>query len=675
MSFRSLLRLTQAGRVAALAAANAASAASAASAATLLATPAIVVLVGERPALADAGEPAEVEARRLIHMLGYVAMDYGGCVADGAVTSAIEYDEQLTLLGEAILITARIQPSALESGAGDLAQGVADVRALVEAKVSADRVAIAARTARARVAAAFRLAEAPLSRPDAERGAALYQENCASCHGPTGHADTKRAASLVPHPANFHDAAIAEQLTPTAVESTVRFGINGTAMVPFTFLRASERWDLAFHVAGLHHPQPGAAPRPLDLPRYSVVELAVRSDGDLRAELSARGIPAERHAALLAELRRRVPYAPEASSSPLSIARAALDRGRAALREGRLVEARAALDTAQLDGIDAAEASVRAVKDALADDLGDGAFALRAALAAGATTDALDIGMATLLRDATYAEVALARSGRAPGWLVALVSSRLLLRELAAAALFLAALAAVAPSRSRRVVHVASGAALLLALAAWVAAALGHVAGTWRTLMAGAATSLAVAAVTGAAALAWRRETRQARPHEPSRGGPSRGARAVVFATALLASFGAAFSGLDAALGVSLPVAPPAVAGVLLALALLVAGAALVTRVGRAAARRWASPPAWLVCLLCVPLAGRGVAALQLCGLLPVHGLPLPRIAALGIYPEVETCLVQAALLGLALAGAARGRRPSGAAGRASDAQGSASGA
>ncbi|WP_438010782.1 c-type cytochrome [Sorangium sp. So ce321] len=668
MSFRFLLRLAQVGRVAALAAA---SAASAASAVTLLATPAIVLIVGERLALADAGEPAEVEARRLIHMLGYVAMDYGGCVADGAVTSAIEYDEQLTLLGEAIHIAARIQPSALESGAGDLAQGVADVRALVEEKVSADRVAIAARTARDRVAAAFRLAEAPLSRPDVERGAALYQENCASCHGPTGHADTKRAASLVPHPANFHDAAVAEQLAPTAVESTVRFGVNGTAMVPFTFLTASERWDLAFHVAGLHHPQPGAAPRPLDLPGYSVVELAVRSDGDLRAELSARGVPADRHAALLAELRRRVPYTPEASSSPLSIARAALDRGRAALREGRLVEARAALDTARLDGIDAAEASVRAVKEALADDLGDGDFALRAALASGATTDVLDAGMATLLRDATYAEVALARSGRAPGRLVALVSGRLLLRELAAAALFLAALAAVAPSRSRRVVHVASGAALLLALAAWVAAALGHGAGFWRTLVAGAATSLAVAAVAGAAALALQRDARQPRPREPSREGLSRGARAVVFATALLASFGAAFSGLDAALGVSLPVSPPAVAGALLALALLVAGAALVIRVSRAAAHRWASPPAWLVCLLCAPLAGRGVAALQLCGLLPVHGLPLPRFAALGVYPAVETCLAQAALLGLALAGASRGRRASG----ASDAQGSASSA
>ncbi|HTN89889.1 MAG TPA: c-type cytochrome [Sorangium sp.] len=629
-------------------------------------------------ALADAGEPAEVEARRLIHMLGYVAMDYGGCVADGAVTSAIEYDEQLTLLGEAIHIAARIQPSALESGAGDLAQGVADVRALVEAKVSADRVALAARAARDRVAAAFRLAEAPLSRPDAERGAALYQENCASCHGPTGHADTKRAASLVPHPANFHDADIAEQLAPTAVESTVRFGVNGTAMVPFTFLTASERWDLAFHVAGLHHPQP-AAPRPLDLPGYSVVELALRSDGDLRAELSARGIPAERHAALLAELRRRVPYAPEASSSPLTTARAALDRGRAALREGRLVEARAALDTAQLDGIDAAEASVRTVKEALADDLGDGAFALRAALAAGAaagaTTEALDAGMAALLRDATYAEVSLARSGGAPGRLVALVSSRLLLRELAAAALFLAALAVVAPSRSRRVVHVASGAALLLALAVWVAAALGHMAGFWRTLVAGAATSLAVAVVAGAAALALWRDARQARPREPSREGLSRRARAVVFATALLASFGAAFSGLDAALGVSLPVAPPAVAGALLALALLVAGAALAIRVSRAAARRWASPPAWVACLLCIPLAGRGVAALQLCGLVPVHGLPLPRVAAIGIYPEVETCLVQAALLGLALAGAARGRRSAGVSGGAPDAQGSASSA
>ncbi|WP_437739363.1 cytochrome c [Sorangium sp. So ce1504] len=625
---------------------------------------AAVLLLGERPALADPGEPAEVEARRLVHVLGYVAMDYGGSVANGAVTSVIEYDEQLALLGEAIHVATRIQPSALESGAGDLAQGIVGVRELVEAKVAADRVAIAARGARDRVASAFRLAEAPLSRPDAKRGAALYQENCATCHGPTGHADTRRAASLVPHPANFHDAIIAEQLAPIGVESAVRFGVSGTAMVPFTFLSARDRWDLAFHVAGLHHPEPGESPRPLDLPDYSMVELAVRSDADLRAELSARGIPAERHAALLAELRRRVAYGGEAASHPLSIARAALDRGRAALREGRLVDAREALSTAQLDGIDVAEASVRTVKEALADDLGDGAFALRAALAAGATTDTLDAGMATLLRDATYAEVALARSGGAPGRLVAQVSSRLALRELAAAALFLAALAAVASSRSRRVVHVASGAALLLALAAWVAAALGHMAGFWRTLTAGATISLALAALAalaGAAALARRRGARQVRSHDPLHGGLSRGRRAAVFAAALLAGFGAAFSALDAALGVSLPVAPPAVAGVLFTLALLAAGAALVTRASRAAARRWASPPAWLACLLCVPLAGRAVAAFQLCGLLPLHRLPLPRFTALGIYPAVETCLVQAALLGLALAGAARGRRAEGA--------------
>ncbi|WP_437911469.1 cytochrome c [Sorangium sp. So ce302] len=625
---------------------------------------AAVLLLGERPALADPGEPAEVEARRLVHVLGYVAMDYGGSVANGAVTSVIEYDEQLALLGEAIHVATRIQPSALESGAGDLAQGIVGVRELVEAKVAADRVAIAARGARDRVASAFRLAEAPLSRPDAKRGAALYQENCATCHGPTGHADTRRAASLVPHPANFHDAIIAEQLAPIGVESAVRFGVSGTAMVPFTFLSARDRWDLAFHVAGLHHPEPGESPRPLDLPDYSMVELAVRSDADLRAELSARGIPAERHAALLAELRRRVAYGGEAASHPLSIARAALDRGRAALREGRLVDAREALSTAQLDGIDVAEASVRTVKEALADDLGDGAFALRAALAAGATTDTLDAGMATLLRDATYAEVALARSGGAPGRLVAQVSSRLALRELAAAALFLAALAAVASSRSRRVVHVASGAALLLALAAWVAAALGHMAGFWRTLTAGATISLALAALAalaGAAALARRRGARQVRSHDPLHGGLSRGRRAAVFAAALLAGFGAAFSALDAALGVSLPVAPPAVAGVLFTLALLAAGAALVTRASRAAARRWASPPAWLACLLCVPLAGRAVAAFQLCGLLPLHRLPLPRFTALGIYPAVETCLVQAALLGFALAGAARGRRAEGA--------------
>src|SRR4051812_25109322 len=64
----------------------------------------VVVLVGlawARPARADAGDAPDVEAQRLVHILGYTASDYGGAVARGQVVSQSEYDEQLALLADA----------------------------------------------------------------------------------------------------------------------------------------------------------------------------------------------------------------------------------------------------------------------------------------------------------------------------------------------------------------------------------------------------------------------------------------------------------------------------------------------------------------------------------------------------------------------------------------------
>src|SRR3954466_15833477 len=53
------------------------------------------------PARADAGDAPEVEAQRLVHILGYTASDYGGAVVKGAVINESEFEEQLSLLTDA----------------------------------------------------------------------------------------------------------------------------------------------------------------------------------------------------------------------------------------------------------------------------------------------------------------------------------------------------------------------------------------------------------------------------------------------------------------------------------------------------------------------------------------------------------------------------------------------
>src|SRR5512144_341159 len=127
---------------------------------------AVLALVFPRGARADEGDPPEVEAQRLTHILGYTAADYGGAVANGAIVSQTEYEEQLALLTDAAKIAAHLRAPAPP----DLAAQVARVRALVDRKAPEAEVGAAVAEVRASVTAAFQLAEAPATAPDPVRG-------------------------------------------------------------------------------------------------------------------------------------------------------------------------------------------------------------------------------------------------------------------------------------------------------------------------------------------------------------------------------------------------------------------------------------------------------------------------------------------------------------------------
>ena len=65
-----------------------------------------------------------------------------------------------------------------------------------------------------------------------------------------------------------------------------------------------------------------------------------------------------------------------------------------------------------------------------------------------------------------------------------------------------------------------------------------------------------------------------------------------------------------------------------------------------------------LLYVLAIVFAGQGLASLQTTGRLPLHPLPLPHLAVLGIYSTAETYLAQVALIGMAIVAAAVLRRP-----------------
>jgi high-affinity iron transporter len=619
---------------------------------------ALVVALAPRAAAAEAGEPPELDARRMVHILGYVAADYGGAVEGGAITNKDEFDEQLLLLTDAAKIAERIQPAVPSAPAGggeklDLIAAVAKVRGLVEAKAPEGAVAEAAGEARSGLINAFRLAQAPSSAPSAERGKALYAEHCATCHGETGRADTPRAATFTPRPASFLDPNIGENMTPFRVASTVRFGVSGTAMIPFTFLPEAEQWDLAFFVTGLRHT---AAPAS-EAPTYALGELAVRSDAEIRKDLAAAGIPEASHDAILADLRRRAPYDDRASSSPLTIARSKLHRAEILLARGERDAARSHIIDAYLEGIEPAEPAIRASDAALALTIEDCFRSLRARFEAGAPAAEVSSEIASVMREITRAEAALApsRGGRSFAS-TAFASAGILLREGVEAALLIAALLGLAAQAGlgdrKRYVHLGWGVALGLGALTWlVSSKLIAISGARRELIEGVTALLAMGVLFYVSySLLAKREVARWMKFLRERVS-KRSAALSLFGVALLAAYREAFETVlfYQALLASNASVTAALAGALAGAVLLVLLVVAYTRAGRFA------PPqvffkisSYLLYGLAVIFAGQGVSALQLAGVLPLHPVPGPAVPALGIYPTLETLGAQLVLLGFA---------------------------
>lgn len=613
----------------------------------------LVLASAPRIARADEGDSPEIEAQRLVHILGYTASDYGGAVAGGAITNPTEYEEQISLLADAAKIAARVQPK-VPAGATtpDLVAGVARVRALVEGKAPEAQVGAAVVEVRGAITGAFHLAEAPSAPPDPARGKALFNEHCATCHGESGRADSARAASLTPHPANFHDPRVGEALTPLRVAGTVRFGISGTAMAPFTFLSDADRWALGFYVTGLRHEAaPGNAS-----PAYTLAELAIRSDTQILTELAAAGIPQDQREATLSDLRRRAPYEDRASKSPLSVARAKLDRARAAIARGDRAAARGEIIDAYLEGIEPAEGPLRAVDTGLVNGLEQRFNALRARLESGAAPADVDEGIAALLGDVTRADLLLARPEERGFLSTAVSSGGILLREGVEAALLIAALLGIATQAGlgerKRWIHAGYLSALALGLITWFASArLIAVSGAKREMIEGVTALLATLVLFYVSfSLLAKKEVARWMKFLRAQVSPARAAASLFF-VAFLAAYREAFETVlfYQALLASNASTAAALAGALGGAVILSVIVVVYSRAGRFAPPQvFFKVSSYLLYALAVVFIGQGIAALQLTGTAPIHPLPIPAIPALGVHPTVETCAAQLVLLTLA---------------------------
>ncbi|HEX8583895.1 MAG TPA: FTR1 family protein [Allosphingosinicella sp.] len=615
------------------------------------------------PAAAQGGDVATTW-----RLLDYIAVDYREAVQGGKVHNPAEYQEMTEFSASVRERLGGLGPTAAKQAL------IADsdrLRGLVAAKAAPEEVARQARGLAGALLAAYPVPLAPQSAPDLARGAQLYSQNCASCHGLEGKADTAMAKGMDPAPIAFADRARAAERSVFGLYQVIDQGLEGTAMASYGHLPTEDKWALAFYAGRFAYPDAAAGRALWDADpalRARVKDLTALAG--LTPAALGREIGADKADKVMAYLRANpgaVAGGAADAGSTLDIARARLGESVAAYRAGDRKAAKALALAAYLDGFEPVEPVLNARDSGLMARVETAMAGLRSAIAQQRPADEVASRAAAVEALLADAEAALAPS-EASGASAFLGAFSILLREGLEALLIVVAMLAFLRKAERpemtRPVHYGWASAILAGVATWWAAT--HflsISGASRELTEGFGALLAAVVLLfvgiwmhgKAQADEWQRYLREKLGHALTRGSAW-----FLFLLAFVAVYREVFETIlfFAALSAEGNIPSLLLGAAVGALCLAVIAVAMFRFSRKLPISKFFAYSSLLMAVLAVVLAGKGVGALQEAGMIGVTPLAgFPRLPILGVSPSAETLGAQFAVLALLVFGFTRNRR------------------
>ena len=617
----------------------------------LLALLTLAAFLSGRPALAN-------DAATVWRLLDYVAVDYAGAVENGRIINQAEYAEMVEFSA-----TIRTRIGALPvtaSRAALLAQAEGLQRAVAE-KAAPVAIAARARSLASALLIAYPMAQAPVGAPDLQRGAALYAQNCASCHGGNGDGHGPAAVNLDPPPIAFTDIGRARERSLFGLYQVIDQGLDGTAMASFAGLPAEDRWALAFYVGSIAFRNADEGER------------LWRSDPALRQRFPnlaaltsvtpaalARDVGPAKADAVTAYLRTHSSVIAQNSGS-LALARQRLNEALDAYRAGNRSRAEELALSAYLDGFEPLEPILASRSADLMARIERAMGELRASISRAQPVPAVAERVAALDRLFDEAESVLSPSASSD-MSTFIGAFTILLREGLEAILIIIAMIAFLRKADRQdalpYVHGGWVAALIAGGLTWVAATyLIGISGASRELTEGFGSI--IAAIVLLTVGVWMHGKSQADEwqryiREKLGKALSRGSAWFLFGLAFLVVYREVFETVlfYAALwtqGNGGAILAGIGAGVV---SLAVIGWILLRYSRRLPIGKFFAYSSFLVAVLTVVLAGKGVAALQEAGLIDVSPLDgYPRIPILGMFPTSQVAIAQLSAFGAIVIG------------------------
>jgi len=196
-------------------------------------------------------------ARRVVAAASLAAKEYalGVVPAGGQITQPEEVDEAKLFIQQAQFDVAGL-PVAARANTHSTLSRITQLLESLAPPDSVNRVTDSLVALITNAAGGPKVVEPLPSRPPSlERGAVVYRERCAACHGESGRGDGPKAKSLKgPPPANLADPAVMGNKSLLDIFRRISIGTPRTAMPEFAEdLSATDRWAVASYVGAMQY--------------------------------------------------------------------------------------------------------------------------------------------------------------------------------------------------------------------------------------------------------------------------------------------------------------------------------------------------------------------------------------------------------------------------------------
>ncbi len=616
---------------------------------------------------AQTGEKA---AQTVVHLLSYISLDYSGAVQDGKIIDQFEYDEQIEFAGQVYDL---IQKGGfLSDQESEIIEKTQELIASVEKKLPEFVIENLANEIKDKVILITGIQTAPISWPDLKNGNQLYTFLCADCHGQKGDGKGRLAGTAEPPPSNFLNAEIMSKFSAFQAYNSIKLGVQGTSMRPYSELTEEEIWDLAFYVKSLRFLEPQAdsveVKKAFDdaYNKVSLKETANLTDEALLDTLNSRTSDAE--LALLA-LRTLAPGSVNLGRS-LEVARKELNEALLSYKGGKKTLARAQALNAYLEGIEPVETRLKTIDQKFVLALERQMLTVRQTIEKDLGTERVEAEVRNAMSMIDEADSML-KEQNLNFWLTFILAASIMLREGLEAFLILAIVLALIRSMGAKKalpwLHGGWVAAVILGFIGWFLS--GHIvniSGRNREVMEGLISLFAVVVLMWAGF--WLHGKTHAQQWtkfiKVKIGGYLQKDR--MFGLALfsfMVVFREAFEVILFLQAISLEAGPGGQSaigfGVLAAVGFIAVFAYVFLKYSKMIpVRQLFLFSSWIIVLLAVILLGKGLHSLQESGWLSVTNLPsYIHVDLLGIYPTLETVSAQIGLIAVVFVSYYIGRR------------------